>query len=130
VAFSLVDWIILIIFLLGNLYAGLLGRRYVQSSSDFLVASRSMGLHVGIISLVATEIGIITYMYYSEMGVLYGFSSILAGLIPAAVYVVVGRTGFVIRRCRELELVTVPQFFEDRYGRDVRVLAGVLMDNL
>jgi len=127
VAFSLVDWIILIIFLLGNLYAGLLGRRYVQSSSDFLVASRSMGLHVGIISLVATEIGIITYMYYSEMGVLYGFSSILAGLIPAAVYVVVGRTGFVIRRCRELELVTVPQFFEDRYGRDVRVLAGVLM---
>jgi SSS family solute:Na+ symporter len=86
-----------------------------------------MGLHVGMISLVATEIGIITYMYYAEMGVLYGFTAFLAGLIPAAMYILVGRTGFVIRRCRELELVTIPQFFEDRYGRDVRVLAGVLM---
>jgi len=125
--FSFVDWTILAVFLFGNLYAGIYGRRYVKSSTDFLVASRSMGVHVGMISLVATEIGIITYMYYAEMGVIYGFTAFLAGLIPAAMYVIVGRTGFVIKRCRELELVTIPQFFEDRYGRDVRVLAGVLM---
>ncbi len=125
--FSAIDWIILFIFLLSNLYIGILGKRYVKDSTDFLVAGRSMGLHVGMISLVATEIGIITYMYYAEMGVLYGFSAFLAGLIPAAMYVIVGRTGFVIKRCRELELVTVPQFFEDRYGRDVRLIAGILM---
>ncbi len=125
--FSILDWAILGVFLVINLYIGLLGRRCVKNSSDFLVASRSMGLHVGMISLVATEIGIITYMYYAEMGVLYGFTAFLAGLIPAAMYVVVGRTGFVIKRCRELELETIPQFFEQRYGRDVRVLAGVLM---
>jgi SSS family solute:Na+ symporter len=127
VLFSVVDWTILLIFLVANLYIGILGRRYVKDSAAFLVAGRSMGLHVGVISLVATEIGIITYMYYAEMGVLYGFSAFLAGLIPAAMYLLVGRTGFVIKRCRELELVTLPQFFEDRYGRDVRVLAGVLM---
>lgn len=126
-SFSLLDWIIVVLFLVGNLYAGIYGKRYVKSSADFLVASRTMGLHVGVISLVATEIGIITYMYYSEMGVLYGFATFLAGLIPAAMYIVVGKTGFVIKRCREMELVTLPQFFEDRYGRDVRVLAGVLM---
>lgn len=125
--FSVVDWTILIVFLVANLYAGIYGRRFVKNSADFLVASRSMGLHVGMISLVATEIGIITYMYYAEMGVMYGFTAFLAGLIPAAMYILVGRTGFVIKRCRELELTTIPQFFEARYGRDVRVLAGVLM---
>ncbi len=72
-----------------------------------------MGLHVGMISLLATEIGIITFMYYAEMGVMYGFTAFLAGLIPAAMYNIVGRTGFVIKRCREFELVTIPQFFED-----------------
>jgi len=127
VNFSVVDWTILIVFLVANLYAGIYGRRFVKNSADFLVASRSMGLHVGMISLVATEIGIITYMYYAEMGVMYGFTAFLAGLIPAAMYILVGRTGFVIKRCRELELTTIPQFFEARYGRDVRVLAGVLM---
>ncbi len=126
-SFSFVDWTILAVFLIANLYAGIYGRRYVKSSTDFLVASRSMGVHVGMISLVATEIGIITYMYYAEMGVLYGFTAFVVGLIPAAMYILVGRTGFVIKRCREMELVTIPQFFEDRYGRDVRVLAGVLM---
>jgi SSS family solute:Na+ symporter len=125
--FSLVDWTILTIYLALIFYVGMRGRKYVADSSDFLVAGRSMGVHVGMISMVATEIGIITYMYYAEMGTLYGFTACLAGLVTALVYIIVGKSGFVIRRFRELELVTIPHFFQDRYGRDVRVLVGVLM---
>ena len=125
--FALLDWSIVVLYLAAVFVAGTLGQRYVSNSASFLVAGRSMGIHVGVISLVATEIGIITYMYYAEMGVLYGFAAFIAGLIPAAIYVVVGSTGFVIRRFRELELVTISEFFDARYGRDVRVLAGVLM---
>lgn len=125
--FALVDWLIVGVYLSVVFVAGTIGQRYVRNSSSFLVAGRSMGIHVGMISLVATEIGIITYMYYAEMGVLYGFAAFIAGLIPAGIYVLVGSTGFVINRFRELELVTIPEFFDRRYGRDVRVLAGVLM---
>jgi SSS family solute:Na+ symporter len=125
--FALVDWLIVGVYLSVVFFVGTLGQRYVRNSSSFLVASRSMGIHVGMISLVATEIGIITYMYYAEMGVLYGFAAFIAGLIPAGIYVLVGSTGFVIKRFRELELVTISEFFDARYGRDVRVLAGVLM---
>lgn len=125
--FALLDWLIVGVYLSVVFVAGTLGQRYVRNSSTFLVAGRSMGIHVGMISLVATEIGIITYMYYAEMGVLYGFAAFTAGLIPAAIYVIVGSTGFVINRFRELELVTISEFFDQRYGRDVRVLAGVLM---
>jgi SSS family solute:Na+ symporter len=126
-AFSILDWAILTVYLAMIFVVGINGRKYVSDSKDFLVANRSMGLHVGIISMIATEIGIITYMYYSEMGVLYGFTSFLAGIVGAAVYVVVGRTGFVIERLRGLELLTIPQFFQKRYGSDVRFLVGVLM---
>jgi SSS family solute:Na+ symporter len=125
--FAHVDWLIVGVYLAAVFAAGTLGQRYVRNSSSFLVAGRTMGVHVGMISLVATEIGIITYMYYAEMGVLYGFAAFIAGLIPAGIYVLVGSTGFVINRFRELELVTISEFFDRRYGRDVRVLAGVLM---
>lgn len=126
-SFSVADWLIVLVYLAGIFYLGIRGRKYVKDSADFLVAGRTMGLHVGVISLVATEIGIITFMYYAEMGVLYGFTACITGVITAAVYIVVGRSGFVIKRFRELELVTIPQYFEDRYGSDVRVLVGVLM---
>jgi solute:Na+ symporter, SSS family len=125
--FTLLDWSIVAVYLGAVFVAGIVGQRLVRDASGFLVAGRSMGLHVGMISLLATEIGIITYMYYAEMGVLYGFAAFAAGLIPAAVYVLVGSTGFVVKRFRELELVTISEFFDARYGRDVRVLAGVLM---
>jgi SSS family solute:Na+ symporter len=125
--FSVIDWLILAVYIALIFCVGLRGKRYISDSSDFLVAGRSMGLYVGMISLVATEIGIITYMYYSEMGVMYGFTACLAGVVTASVYVIVGKTGFVIKRFRELELVTIPHFFEEKYGSDVRVLVGVLM---
>ena len=95
--FAPVDWIIVAIYLAIVFGAGTVGQRYVRSSASFLVADRNMGIHVGMISLVATEIGIITYMYYAEMGVLYGFAAFLAGIIPAGIYVLVGSTGFVVR---------------------------------
>ena len=76
--FSILDWLILAAYIALIFWVGVRGKRYVTDSSDFLVAGRTMGLYVGMISLVATEIGIITYMYYSEMGVLYGFTACLA----------------------------------------------------
>ena len=66
-------------------------------------------------------------MYYAEMGVLYGFTAFLAGIISGAIYYFLGTSGFVIKKFRELELVTIPQYFEQKYSRSVRVLAGVLM---
>lgn len=125
--FSLLDWLLLSLFLLSTLWLGLLGKRYVKGSDAFLVAGRSVGQYLGAISLVSTEIGIITYMYYAEMGAIYGFSAFLAGLVPAAVYLFLGSTGFIIKRFREMELVTIPEYFERRYGRGVRVLGGILM---
>lgn len=49
------------------------------------------------------------------------------GLIAGAAMLFIGRTGFVIRRLREMRLMTIPEFFERRYSRNLRVLTGVLV---
>ncbi len=125
--FSLLDLAIAALSLVATLWIGLRVKRYIGSIEDYLVASRGMGLYVGAASLLSTEVGIITYMYQAQFGFVAGFSAFVTGLITLAVCLFVGRTGFVITRLREMEILTVPEYFERRYGRGVRVLAGVLM---
>ncbi len=125
--FSLLDAAITVGSLLVTLWIGLHVKRYVGTLEDYLVASRGMGLYLGAASLLSTEVGIITFMYQAQFGFLAGFSAFAVGLITIAVCLFVGRTGFVITKLREMEILTVPEYFERRYGRAVRVLAGVLM---
>jgi SSS family solute:Na+ symporter len=125
--FGAFDWFLTALSLAGTLWIGLLTRRYVGRIEDYLVASRGMGVYVGTASLVSTEIGIITYMYQAQFGFLAGFSAFVVGVITIAVCYAVGRTGFVISRLREMEVMTVPEYLERRYSRNVRVTAGVIM---
>ncbi|HJS59031.1 MAG TPA: sodium:solute symporter family protein [Vicinamibacteria bacterium] len=125
--FGLLDWLITAASLIATLAAGVAVKRYVGNLEDFLVANRGMGTYVGTASLVSTEIGIITYMYQAQFGFLAGFSAFVVGLVTILVCYCVGRTGFVITRLREMEIMTIPEFFERRYTRGVRILAGLLM---
>jgi SSS family solute:Na+ symporter len=125
--FTLIDAALVLLSLVATLWAGLYVKRYVGGIEDYLVAGRGMGLYIGTASLVSTEIGIITYAYQAQFGFLSGFSAFVVGLITIGVAFFVGQTGFVITRLREARVMTVPEYFERRYGRGVRVLAGVLM---
>jgi SSS family solute:Na+ symporter len=125
--FSLFDAAIVVASLAATLWVGLRVKRYIGTIEDYLVASRGMGLYVGAASLLSTEVGIITYMYQAQFGFVAGFSAFVVGLITLAVCLLVGRTGFVITRLRQMGILTVPEYFERRYGRAVRILAGVLM---
>jgi len=127
VRFGALDWAITLASLVATVWVGLRARRLVGRIEDYLVASRGMGAYVGTASLVSTEIGIITYMYQAQFGFLAGFSAFVVGLITIAVCFAVGRTGFVITPLREMQVMTVPEYLERRYGRRVRVLAGLMM---
>jgi SSS family solute:Na+ symporter len=122
-----VDWIIVIVYLAGTIAAGLYGKKYVSGLSDFLVAGRQLGTFIGVATLAATEIGTITFMYYAELGYKTGFASFVNGLIAGAVMIFIGQTGFIIRRLRALGLMTIPEFFQVKYSRNLRVLTGILV---
>src|SRR5689334_18631294 len=125
--FTALDWTIVGAYLAASVSVGLLGKRYVGKLSHYLVAGRELGLYVGIATLAATEIGTITFMYNAELGYKYGFAAFAAAMISGLVMIFVGRTGFVIRRFRELKLMTVPEYFEVKYSRGLRIVTGVLV---
>jgi solute:Na+ symporter, SSS family len=125
--FTALDWSIVIGYLAISMAVGLVGKRYIGNLSDYLVAGRELGMYLGIATLAATEIGTITYMYNGEMGYRYGFAAFGAALISGVVMIIVGRTGFVISRFREMRLMTVPEFFELKYTLGLRLLTGVLV---
>lgn len=122
-----VDWVIVAVYLAGTLVAGLYGKRFISGPSEFLVAGRELGTFIGIATLAATEIGTITFMYYAELGYRTGFASFVNGLIAGGVMIFIGQTGFIIKKLRALGLMTIPEFFEVKYSRRLRVLTGVLV---
>ena len=125
--FTGLDWGIVVLYLAATLAAGLYGKRFVSRLSEFLVAGRELGTFIGIATLAATEIGTITFMYYAELGYKTGYASFVNGLIAGAAMIFIGRTGFIVKRLRALGLMTVPEFFEVKYSRKLRVLTGILV---
>jgi solute:Na+ symporter, SSS family len=127
VNFAAIDWVIVAGYLALSMVVGILGKRYIGNVSHYLVAGRELGIYVGIATLAATEIGTITYMYNGELGYKYGFAAFAAALVSGLVMIIVGRTGFVISRFRALKLMTVPEYFEVKYSRGLRIVTGLLV---
>ena len=114
-------------YILITLIVGLLIRKYVNNVDDYLLAGREVDLYAGMASLAATEFGIITCMSASQLGVKYGFSGALVGILFATVMVIVGKTGFCINPLRNAGVVTIPEFFEKKFGARVRWASGVVI---
>jgi solute:Na+ symporter, SSS family len=123
----LLDWLIIIIYLAGCMTAGLWMRRYVRSVTEFAVAGREMDVNLGIASLAATELGLVTIMYTAEQGFLKGFAGATIGVLMALAMYFVGRTGFVIGPLRRAGVMTIPELFEKNFGKGVRWLAGLFV---
>src|SRR2546429_9481194 len=113
---ALIDWLIIVVYLVGCMAAGIWMRRYVRGVEDFAIAGREMDVNVGIASLAATELGLVTVMYTAQLGYDKGFAGATVGVIMALAMYVVGRTGFVIGPMRIAGVMTIPELFEKRFG--------------
>lgn len=124
---SPMDWGIIVVYLTGCIVAGVWMRRYIRGVEDFAVAGREMDLNLGIASLAATEMGLVTVMYTAQMGFTNGPAGATIGVLMAAAMLLVGATGFVIRPLRDAGVITIPELFENRFGKRVRWLAGLVV---
>jgi len=122
-----IDWVIIVVYLTGCMGAGIWMRRYVRGVEDFAVAGRAMDLNLGIASLAATELGLVTVMYTAQLGFTNGFAGATIGVLIATAMYVVGRTGFVIGPLRRAGVMTIPELFQKRFGTKVRWLAGLFV---
>src|ERR1041385_3009172 len=124
---ALIDWIIIVVYLAGCMAAGIWMRRFVRGVEDFAVAGRAMDLNLGIASLAATELGLVTVMYTAQLGFTNGFAGATIGVLMALAMYLVGCTGFVIGPLRRAGVMTIPELFQNRFGVKVRWLAGLFV---
>lgn len=120
------DWIIVVLYLLGTAAFGMYVNRHVHNAADYLVGGRQAGTALSIASFIGTGLGLVTLMYASMDGFNKGFAYLFIPLVALIVTMGLGASGFVISRLRELKLTTIPEYFQTRYHRRVRILSGTI----
>ena len=115
--FGPLDWCIAVAFLVGSTVAGLWSRRYIHNLEGFLIAGRRVRGHLGVASIIATEMGLVTVVYSAQKGFTGGFATFHIALAAAAVALAVGLTGFIVVPLRRAGVMTIPEFYERRFGR-------------
>jgi len=109
--FTSIDWAIVAAYPFISVAIGLYVRKLVRNMQDFVTAGKSLGIWLGIASLTGTEIGLITVMYSAQKGFTGGFAAFHIALVSGVVTFVVGLTGFIVYRLRELGVLTIPEFY-------------------
>ena len=125
--FANLDWAIVILYLLGSAAIGIWSRRYIKDMSDFVVAGRSLKSHLGIATMIGTELGLVTVMFAAQKGFTGGFAAFHIAVSAGIVCLVVGWSGFIVVPLRRMGVMTIPEFYERRFGRGVRILGGLLL---
>ncbi|UCE98904.1 MAG: sodium:solute symporter family protein [Planctomycetota bacterium] len=125
--FSALDWCIVIGYLIVIVGIGVYIKRYVANVTDFIVAGRGLKTFLAIATMIGTELGLVTVMYSAQKGFTGGFAAFHIALAAAIVTLVVGLTGFIVVPLRRMKVMTIPEFYERRFGRGVRILGGTIL---
>ncbi|MDI9432405.1 MAG: sodium:solute symporter family protein [Planctomycetota bacterium] len=126
-SFTVLDWCIVIGYLIAVVGIGVYIRKYVASATDFMVAGRGLKTFLAIATMIGTELGLVTVMYSSQKGFTGGFAAFHIAFAAAIVTLFVGLSGFIVVPLRRLNVMTIPEFYERRFGRDIRILGGIIL---
>jgi len=125
--FGNLDWCIVIVYLLVIVAFGVYIKRYISNVTDFMVAGRGLKTFLGVATMIGTELGLVTVMYSSQKGFTGLFAAFHIAFASAIVSLVVGLTGFIVVPLRRMKVVTIPEFYEKRFGHGVRILGGTIL---
>lgn len=125
--FSTIDTIIVAVFLVASTVAGMWAMRYIKDMDDYVVAGRSVRTYLGVASMVAAELGLVTVMYSAQMGFTSAFAAFAVAALSAVAGLIVGRTGLIVVPLRRLNVMTIPEFYERRFSRNLRLFGGVIL---
>ncbi len=110
-----------------TLGVGFIAKRYINTIDDFIVAGRKIGTGLGIATMMGTEMGLVTVMYSAQKGFIGGFAAFHIAVIAGFVTFLVGVTGFIVYKLRETKVLTIPEYYERRFNKKVRILGGIML---
>ena len=123
----LIDFIIIGLYLTLIFCVGIFTRKYIKNFSDFMIANRSVSLSLGVVTMLGTELGLITVMYNAQTGINGLFSSFHIGLAAFIVTLLIGLTGFVVVELRKLRVKSIPEYYNIRFGPNTRIIGAILL---
>lgn len=125
--FGPTDWAIVIVFLVASVIAGMWAMRYIRDMDDYVVAGRSVRTYLGVASIIASELGLVTVMYSAQKGFACAFAAFAIAVLSAIAGLIVGLTGFIVVPLRRMGVMTIPEFYERRFSRGLRLTGGVIL---
>ena len=125
--FNTIDWIIVILYPMISLGIGIFVSKFIKNMNDFVCAGKGLRTALGVATLTGTELGLITVMYSSQKAFNGGFATFHIALIAGVVTFFVGVSGLFLYRLREMEVLTIPEFYERRFDKKTRILGGIMM---
>ena len=124
---SPIDVSIIVIYVLAIFSIGFLLKNKINSFNDFMIANSKMGVGLGVASMAGTELGLITVMYNAQQGWSGYFASFHIGLIAFIITLCIGLSGFVIAKLRDLNVKSIPEFYNLRYGKKVQIIGAMFL---
>ena len=125
--FTALDWVIVVAYLVISIFVGIWANKFVGNIAGYLVAGRTLRIRLALATMTGTEIGLVTVMYSSELGFVQQYASLYLALYEFLILLFVGLSGFVVYRLRQTNVMTIPEYYEQRYSRGVRILGAVMM---
>ena len=125
--FGLLDWGIVIVYLGATVWIGVKANRMVHGMADYVVAGRRLKSTLAVATMIGSELGLVTVVYSAQKGFTGGFAAFHIGLIAGFVTLLVGMTGFIVVPLRTLGVMTIPEFYERRFSRGVRIAGGLIL---
>jgi solute:Na+ symporter, SSS family len=116
--------IFVIAYLLVTIAIGLVAARRVHSSKDYMVAGRSLPLYMNVATVFATWFGAETVLSVSATFAKDGLGGIPGDPFGASVCLVIAALLFA-RLFYRMNLLTIGDFYKQRYGKGVEVLTSV-----
>ncbi|WP_088284838.1 sodium:solute symporter family protein [Ideonella sp. A 288] len=112
------------LYLVVTIGIGLIAARRVHNSKDFLVAGRSLPLYMNVATVFATWFGAETVLSVSATFAKDGLGGIPGDPFGAAVCLVIAALLFA-RLFYRMNLLTIGDFYKQRYGKLVEVMTSV-----
>ena len=120
------DWIITACLLAGLLLVSFAARRFTKGVADFTIAGRKLRMWLGLSAASADGIALVSIVNASEQAFTKGFSFAWLMFFSMLITVpVIGLLGFGLKRYRATNVQSLPQYYEMRYSKGVRILAGI-----
>ena len=126
--FTIIDWAVIVLFLLALLLIGYTSAKKTRTANDYALGGRSMNAVMIGISLFATLLSTLSYLAYPGEMIKYG-PVVFIGLtaFPVA-YLIVSR--FFIPRFMSMQVTSAYEILEIRLGKGSRYLATLFFLSL